>query len=69
LKLAASSKPDAVALLSKRITSYERALERLLGIPKHSLSLIDPEVMELFLEPAPQSGGSMGRGNLGAAER
>jgi AcrR family transcriptional regulator len=69
LKLAASSRPDAIALLNKRIASYERAFERLLGIPKHTLSIIDPEVMELFLEPAPQSGGSGGRGNPGAAER
>jgi AcrR family transcriptional regulator len=58
LKLAASSKSEAVALLSKRVASYERALERLLGIPKHSLSLIDPELMELFLEPASKSDGS-----------
>jgi AcrR family transcriptional regulator len=57
LKLAASSKPDAIALLSKRIASYERALERLLGVPKRSLSLIDLEVMELFLEPALKSDG------------
>jgi AcrR family transcriptional regulator len=57
LKLAASSKPDAIALLSKRIASYERALERLLGVPKSSLSLIDLEVMELFLEPALKSDG------------
>src|SRR5262245_23867158 len=57
LKLAVSSKPDAMALLGKRVASYERAIERLLGIPKNSLSLIDPEVMELFLEPVPQSGG------------
>src|SRR5262245_15185270 len=57
LKLAASSKPDAIALLSKRVASYERALERLLGVPKRSLSLIDLEVMELFLEPALKSDG------------
>jgi AcrR family transcriptional regulator len=64
LKLAASSKPDAVALLSKRVASYERAIERLLGIAKHSLLLIDPELVELFLEPLPQSGGSMSRSDL-----
>jgi AcrR family transcriptional regulator len=69
LKLAASSKPDAMALLGKRVASYERAIERLLGIPKHSLSLIDPEVMELFLEPAPKSSGSVSRSDLGEAER
>src|SRR5262249_3927694 len=50
LKLAASSQPDAAALLSKRVASYERALERLLGIPKCSLPLVDPELIELFLE-------------------
>ena len=69
LKLAASSKADAVALLSKRVASYERAIERLLGIPKHSLSLVDPELMELFLEPAPKSGGSVSRSDPRAAER
>jgi AcrR family transcriptional regulator len=70
LKLAASSKPEAVALLSKRVASYERAIERLLGIPKYSLSLMDPELIELFLEPAPQtSGGSMSRGDPGETER
>jgi AcrR family transcriptional regulator len=69
LKLATSSKPDAIALLSKRVASYERALERLLGVPKYSLPLIDPEVMELFLEPVPKSGGSVGRGAPGEAER
>src|SRR5262249_2113745 len=61
LKLAASSKPDAIALLTKRVTSYERALERLLGIPKHSLALIDPEVIELFLEPAAKPSESVPR--------
>jgi AcrR family transcriptional regulator len=69
LKLAASSKPDAIALLSKRIASYERAIERLLGIPKHSLSIVDPELLELFLEPAPKSGGGVSRGTPGEAER
>lgn len=58
LKLAASNKPDAMALLSKRVASYERAIERLLGVSRHSLSLIDPEVMELFLEPAPKPSGN-----------
>jgi AcrR family transcriptional regulator len=69
LKLAASSKPDAIALLSKRVASYERALERLLGIPKHSLSIVDPELLELFLDPASQSDGSVSRGDSGAAKR
>jgi AcrR family transcriptional regulator len=69
LKLAASSKSDAVALLSKRIANYERALERLLGIPKYSVSLIDPEVMELFLDPAPKSDKNSSRGKPQSAER
>ncbi len=69
LKLAASNKPDAIALLSKRVASYERALERLLGIPKHSLSIIDPELLELFLAPAPRSGDSIGRGDPETTER
>jgi AcrR family transcriptional regulator len=55
LKLAASNKPEAVALLSKRVASYERALERLLGVPKRSLSIVDPELLELFLKPVSQS--------------
>src|SRR5262249_30041781 len=58
LKIAAANKPDAMVLLSKRVASYERAIERLLGIPRHSLSLIELEVMELFLEPALTSDGS-----------
>jgi hypothetical protein len=69
LKLAAWSKPDAVLLLSKRVASYERALVCLLGMPKHSLSRVDPEVMELFLEPAPQSDGSVSRSDPGEAKR
>src|SRR5262249_17302311 len=69
LKLAVSNKPDAVALLSKRVASYERALERLLGIPKYSLSIVDPELVALFLDPALQSGGGRGRGDPEAAER
>ncbi|HJY83129.1 MAG TPA: TetR/AcrR family transcriptional regulator [Candidatus Binatia bacterium] len=55
LKLAASNRSDAVALLGKRVANYERALERLLGIPKRSLPLIDPEVLELFLKPTSKS--------------
>jgi len=69
LKLAASNMPEAVALLGKRVTSYERALERLLGIPKYSLAIVDPELLELFLEPAPKSGGSVSRSEPGAAKR
>jgi AcrR family transcriptional regulator len=69
LKLAASNKSDAIALLSKRVASYERALERLLGIPKHSLSIIDPELLELFLAPPPRSDGSIGRGDPETAKR
>ncbi|MBI3795410.1 MAG: TetR/AcrR family transcriptional regulator [Deltaproteobacteria bacterium] len=69
LKLAASNMPEAVALLGKRVTSYERALERLLGIPKHSLAIVDPELLELFLEPVPKSGGSVSRSEPGAAKR
>jgi AcrR family transcriptional regulator len=69
LKLAASSKPDAVALLSKRVAGYERALERLLGIPKYSLSLVDPELLKLFLEPTPKYDSSLSRSRPGEAER
>jgi AcrR family transcriptional regulator len=53
LKLAESRKPEAIQLLRKRTDSCERAIERLLGIPKHSLSIVDPEIIELFLAPSP----------------
>lgn len=56
LKLAESRKPEAVLLLRKRADSCERAIERLLGIPKYSLSIVDPELIELFLGPSPGEG-------------
>jgi AcrR family transcriptional regulator len=51
LKMAESRKAEAVLLLRKRADSCERAIERLLGVPKHSLSIVDPELIELFLSP------------------
>jgi AcrR family transcriptional regulator len=56
LKLAESRKPEAILLLRKRTDSCERAIERLLGIPKHSLSIVDPELIEMFLAPSPGEG-------------
>jgi TetR/AcrR family transcriptional regulator, cholesterol catabolism regulator len=53
LKLAESRQPEAILLLRKRTDSCERAIERLLGIPKHSLSIVDPEIIESFLAPSP----------------
>jgi AcrR family transcriptional regulator len=49
LKLGESRKQEAIVLLRKRADSCERAIERLLGIPKHGLSIIDPDLIELFL--------------------
>lgn len=56
LKLGESRKPEAILLLRKRADSCERAIERLLGIPKHSLSIVDPELIELFLAPSTGDG-------------
>jgi AcrR family transcriptional regulator len=56
LKIAESRRPEAVLLLRKRADSCERAIERLLGIPKHSLTIIDPELIELVLAPTPGDG-------------
>jgi AcrR family transcriptional regulator len=53
LKIAESSRAEAIMLLRRRANSCERAIERLLGVPKHSLSIIDPELIELFLTPSP----------------
>jgi AcrR family transcriptional regulator len=52
LKVAESRKAEAILLLRRRADSCERAIERLLGVPKHSLSLVDPELIELFLAPS-----------------
>ncbi len=60
LKLGKSRKEEAIFLLRKRADSCERAIERLLGIPKHSLSIVDPEFIELFLSPPP--GASQNKG-------
>jgi AcrR family transcriptional regulator len=58
LRLADSRNSEAVLLLRKRTDSCERAIERLLGIPKHSLSIIDPELIELFLAQSPGEDGN-----------
>jgi len=54
LRLSQSDYRAARMLLQKRADSYERAIERLLGVPKHSLSIIDAELIALFLAPATQ---------------
>ena len=56
LKVAESRKAEAILLLRRRADSCERAIERLLGVPKHSLSIVDPELIELFLAPSPGKG-------------
>jgi AcrR family transcriptional regulator len=58
LKVAESRKAEAMLLLRRRADSCERAIERLLGVPKNSLSIIDPELIELFLAPSPGEGAS-----------
>lgn len=52
LRLSKSDHRAALRLLKKRAESYERAIERLLGVPKHSLSIIDAKLIALFLAPA-----------------
>jgi AcrR family transcriptional regulator len=39
----------AAAQYQRRIDAYTRALENILGLPKHTLGLVDPETLELFL--------------------
>jgi AcrR family transcriptional regulator len=52
LRRVATDRPAALALLRRRVAGYERAFERLLGIPKHSIVVADDELLELFLPPA-----------------
>jgi hypothetical protein len=37
--------------MKRACAAYERGLEKLLGLPKHTISLGDIESMELFLKP------------------
>jgi AcrR family transcriptional regulator len=69
LKLAKSGNPDATLLLRKRTDSCERAIERLLGIPEGSLSIVDPELIELFLAPISAPGESVSRVDLGEGKQ
>jgi AcrR family transcriptional regulator len=64
LKIAESRRAEAILLLRRRVDSCERAIERLLGVPKHSLSIVDPELIEMFFAPSPGEGenGSPGEG-------
>jgi AcrR family transcriptional regulator len=57
LRLSKAGNPEASLLLRKRADGYERAIERLLGMPKHSLSVIDSKMIELFLAPPSGSAG------------
>ncbi len=69
LKLAKSGNPDATLLLRKRTDICERAIERLLGIPEGSLSIVDPELIELFLVPISAPGESVSRGGIGEGKK
>jgi AcrR family transcriptional regulator len=59
LKIAESRRAEAILLLHRRANSCERAIERLLGVPKHSLSIVDPELIDLFLAPSPGEGAEL----------
>ncbi len=51
-KRAAVDLPGTVAQMRRACAAYERALEGMLGLPKHTLnSLVDDDAMELFLKP------------------
>jgi AcrR family transcriptional regulator len=69
LRLAKSGNPDAILLLRRRTDSCERAIERILGIPENSLSIVDPELLELFLAPASVSGEIVSRSDVGEGKR
>jgi AcrR family transcriptional regulator len=64
LKLAKSGNPDAILLLRKRTDSCERAIERILGIPEEGLSIVDSELIELFLAPVLAPSESVSRDGL-----
>jgi AcrR family transcriptional regulator len=50
-KRAASDLDGAVAQFMRRADAYARALENILGLPKHSIALIDRDTTKLFLQP------------------
>jgi AcrR family transcriptional regulator len=50
-KRAAVDLPGTVAQMRRACAAYERALEGMLGLPKHTISVSDDDAMELFLEP------------------
>jgi AcrR family transcriptional regulator len=41
----------AAAQFQRRLDAYTRALENILGLSKHTLGLVDPETLKLFLSP------------------
>ena len=49
LKRATGDLPGAVAQYRRCVEAYARALERILGLDDHTLSLIDDDTIELFL--------------------
>lgn len=53
LKYPPDRRAEAVALCSTRTAACERAIERVLGISKGSLTIVDPEMIEPFLELLP----------------
>jgi AcrR family transcriptional regulator len=50
-KRAKTDKRGAVAQFQRRVDAYARALERILGLAKHTLGVVDPETLAMFLEP------------------
>jgi AcrR family transcriptional regulator len=48
-KRAQTDLPGAIAQFQRRVDCYTRALENILGLPKHSFDLIDSETLRLFL--------------------
>jgi AcrR family transcriptional regulator len=69
LRLAKSGNPDAILLLRRRTESCERAIERILGIPENSLSIVDPELIELFLEPVSVPDEIVSRSDVGEGKK
>lgn len=51
---------EAVAQCRARISACERAIERVLGIPRQSLTIVDPEAIEPFLDLLPAGNSAQG---------
>jgi AcrR family transcriptional regulator len=50
-KLAAVDLPGQVTRMRRASAAYERALENMLGLPRHTINISDDDAMELFLKP------------------